>query len=130
MARKLRVLVADDWPVNLRVAVRVLRELGHGGVVVADGEQALRALKSQVFDLVLLDVSMPGLDGLEVLRRIRRGEAKGAHHLPVVMVTGNDQPEEHDHYVREGAAAVIVKPLTVNQLKAVLEKIKPGVSHF
>lgn len=121
---KLRVLVADDSPVNLRLAARVLRELGHGGVVVADGEQALRALHSQVFDLVLLDVSMPVQDGVSVLRQIRRGEARGGPLLPVVMVTGHDFPEDHQRYRQAGANAVIVKPLTQEKLKIALGQIK------
>ncbi len=83
--RALRVLVADDMPLNLRAAAALLKALGHGGALVTDGQKALDALVQQAFDLVLLDVSMPGLSGLDVLREIRAGKARGGASLPVIM---------------------------------------------
>ena len=71
--RPLRVLVADDNTINLRVATRVLRDMGHSGVLVTDGEKALKAMESQRFDLVLLDVTMPNMDGPTMLEKMRSG---------------------------------------------------------
>ncbi|MBV8621365.1 MAG: response regulator [Curvibacter sp.] len=121
--RKLHVLIADDQPLNLRLAVQVLRTLGHGGVAVKDGEQALNAWRQQTFDLLLLDVRMPQLDGLSTLRHIRAEERATGRHLPIVMVTGDDLPEAAQTYHSEGADAVLIKPLEAKQLETILRQI-------
>jgi len=77
MARPLRVLVADDNPLNLRIAARLLRDMGHSGVLVNGGRQALQALQTQAFDVMLLDVTMPDMGGLEALAELRALERAG-----------------------------------------------------
>jgi len=124
--QKLHVLIADDQPVNLRVAAQVLRNLGHGGVAVKDGAQALQAWRQHSFDLLLLDVVMPQLDGVSVLREVRAGERSSPQHTPVILVTGNDLPEDADAYLREGADAVLVKPLDAEKLQSTLKKLGLG----
>ena len=71
----LRVLLAEDHPVNQKVAVRMLEKMGHSVVVAADGRQALEALEADRFDVVLMDVQMPEMDGFEAVRAIRAREA-------------------------------------------------------
>lgn len=121
--QKLHVLIADDQPINLRVAAQVLRNLGHGGVAVKDGAQALQAWRQHSFDLLLLDVVMPELDGVSVLREVRANERGGPHRTPVILVTGNDLPEDAESYVREGADAVLVKPLEAGKLQIALSRL-------
>ena len=122
--RALRVLVADDQVMNLRAAARVLRELGHSGVVVTDGEQALRALDSQPFDLVLLDVSMPVLDGVNTLRQRRKKELEGAPRVPILMLSGHDSPDELAHFKAQGADGHLAKPLDPGALLSALKQLR------
>jgi protein-histidine pros-kinase len=123
--RKLNVLIADDQPINLRAAVRVLREIGHGGIAVPDGQQALAAMGKHHFDLLLLDVTMPVLDGASALKQIRQGE-QAAHkaRTPIFMVTGDDLPESTERLLKDGADAVLHKPLTTERLVQALKDLK------
>lgn len=106
----LRVLVADDNPLNRRTLVRLLKDLGHTGVVVDDGQRALECLRQRSFDLLLLDDYMPGLDGVRTLAEIRRLEAGSGRHLPVIMCTGHDLPEDRQRYLGLGADGYLCKP--------------------
>lgn len=126
-ARSLQVLVADDNVINQRIGVRLLQALGHGGVVVGDGHHVLRALSQRSFDLVLLDVSMPELDGVEALVAWRQREAQQQRRrTPVVMVTGHDMPGDRERFLRSGADGHIVKPLTRDGLLAALRALNLG----
>lgn len=121
--RPLRVLVADDNPVNLRVATRVLRDMGHSGVLVTDGEKALKALDAQAFDVCLMDVTMPVLDGLSALAELRRREAKGRPKTPVIMVTAFDMPSDRNRILAQGADGYVAKPLERTALEAELQRV-------
>lgn len=122
--RSLRVLVADDQPINLRIATRMLRELGHGGVLVHDGEQALHALGSQPFDVVLMDATMPVLDGVSAVKALRaRERAGGGPRTPVIMVTAHDLPEDREHFRQSGADGLVSKPLSVEGLRQELRRV-------
>lgn len=123
MARSLRVLVADDNPVNLRLAAAVLRDLGHGGALVPDGLKALQALERQPFDLLLLDVNMPQMDGLAVLRHLRAQEQAGGPKLPIIMVTAHDQPSDRRAMLAAGADGYVAKPLDVQRLQSELQRV-------
>lgn len=124
-ARALQVLVADDNVINQRIGVRLLQALGHGGVVVGDGQQVLKALSQRRFDLVLLDVSMPELDGVEALVAWRQRETQqGLRRTPVVMVTGHDMPGDRERFLGFGADAHIVKPLTRDGLVQALRVLR------
>lgn len=123
MTTALRILVADDNPINLRAATRMLRELGHSGVLVTDGEKALRALESQPFDLVLLDVSMPVLDGESVLATIRQSAKLAIRRIPVIMVTGHDLPSDRQRFLLAGASGHLAKPLDSASLQREIERV-------
>lgn len=123
MTAPLRILVADDNPLNLRIATKLLRELGHNGVLVTNGEQALQALAGQPFDLVLLDVSMPVLDGESTLATIRQRERKGSPKVPVIMVTGHDQPSDRQHYLQAGADGYLAKPIESASLQREMQRV-------
>jgi CheY-like chemotaxis protein len=124
--KALRVLVADDMPLNLRAAASILKALGHGGVLVTDGQKALDAVARQAFDVLLLDVSMPVMGGLEVLGEIRAGERHGRAHVPVIIVSGHDLPEDREHYLKAGADGFLAKPLDRDQLAAELRRVLQG----
>jgi CheY-like chemotaxis protein len=121
---QVRVLVADDEPLIQQVAVMLLRRLGYGGIVVPNGQEALRALDQQRFDVMLLDVSMPVLDGWETLQALRQLERAGRPRTPVVMISGHDLPEDRARYLNGGADAYLVKPLDASELDAALQRVR------
>ena len=107
------VLVADDDVLIQRWIVALLRQLGCSGMVVGDGQQALSCLRERSFALVLLDVSMPVLDGLATLAQLRRREAqdgRGARQT-VVMVTAHAEPGDVARLHAAGADGYVAKPL-------------------
>jgi CheY-like chemotaxis protein len=119
----LKVLVAEDNIINQRLVVAMLSELGHTGVVVNDGAKALKCLAKLSFDVVLMDVMMPVMDGIEALQAIRAEEAEGGAHLPVVMVTSHDEPGDAARFRRAGADGYLPKPLEIAALKTELARI-------
>lgn len=123
--RALKVLVAEDNIINQRIAVQMLHALGHTGVVVGDGVIALKCLSKLKFDVVLMDVMMPNMDGLEALAAIRAKEQTLGGHLPIVMVTAHTEPGEAARFRRAGADGYLPKPLDLDALKAELHRLIP-----
>jgi len=117
-AGSLKILVVEDNTINQRLAVGLLHELGHTGVVVGDGEKALRCLAKLQFDAVLMDVMMPVMGGLEALAAIRAEEASTGRHLPVIMATAHTEPEERTRFRKAGADGYVAKPIELAALKA------------
>jgi CheY-like chemotaxis protein len=113
---KASILIADDDASNREVLTYYLRRQGYDVVAVADGELALAAIADRRFALVLLDVVMPGLDGLEALRRIRGTHS--ACELPVILFTGLDAPDAFDVAGQLGANAWLAKPYQLADLLA------------
>ncbi len=122
-SRKLKVLVAEDNIINQKVVVGLLTELGHTGVVVGDGEKALKCLAKLQFDAVLMDVMMPQMDGLEALATIRAEEASTGKHMPVLMATSHDSPGDGDRFRQAGADGHIPKPIDLRTLHFELERV-------
>lgn len=118
--RALKVLVAEDNIINQRLAVGMLTSLGHTGVVVGDGEKALKCLAKLKFDAVLMDVMMPVMDGLQALAQIRELEKTSGAHLPVIMATSHQEPGDAARFRRAGADGYLAKPLELEQLRAEL----------
>jgi CheY-like chemotaxis protein len=119
----LKILVADDNEFLRMTMTAALKTLGHTGVVVSDGEKALRCLSQLKFDLLLLDVQMPVMDGLEVLAHIRQQEAKGRPHLPIIIVTALDLPEERARFLQLGADGYVAKPVDIDALQEEIEMV-------
>ena len=119
----LKVLVAEDNIINQRVVINLLQQLGHTGMVVNDGEKALKCLAKIKVDLVLMDVMMPNMDGLEALAAIRAQEAVTGARLPVIMATAHDEPGEAGRYKRAGADGYLAKPLELERLRAEIQRV-------
>lgn len=103
------LLVVDDDEVNRQMLARRLERRGYSVALAADGEQALRLISEQSFDLVLLDLIMPGTDGMSVLRRVR--ERFPESELPVIMVTGRDSSQDVVDSLKTGANDFVTKPV-------------------
>jgi CheY-like chemotaxis protein len=121
--RPLKVLIAEDNVINQRLAVGMLHELGHTGVVVGDGEKALKCLSKLKFDVVLMDVMMPVMDGIQALTAIRAQEQTQGGHLPVIMATAHNEPGDAARFKRAGADGFVGKPMELDQLKAELMRV-------
>lgn len=121
--RSLRVLVADDDPIQLRLAARLLRELGHSGALANNGQIALDMMGRLPFDLLLLDLSMPVLDGLGTLAGLRERRARGEPTVPVILVSGNDLSTQWPYYRDAGASAYLTKPLDIRALSDALQRL-------
>jgi len=117
----LHVMVVDDDAINLRIAARLLRELGHHGALVNEGGKALRLLEARPFDLVLLDVNMPGLNGQDTLAALRRLPDP---HPAVLMVSGHDDAGTRAHFLALGADGFLSKPLDRATLASALAALR------
>jgi len=122
-APSLKVLVAEDSIINQRLVIALLTSLGHTGVVVGDGEKAIKCLSKLKFDAVLMDVMMPNLDGLEALATIRAQEQAQGGHLPVIMATAHTEPGDAAKFKRAGADGYLAKPIEIERLKAELSHV-------
>jgi two-component system, sensor histidine kinase and response regulator len=118
--RALRVLVAEDNVVNQEVAVGLLSRAGHSVIVANNGREALALLEREHFDLVLMDVQMPEMDGLEATAAIRDREKSTGLHVPIVAVTAHAMKGDAERCLAAGMDAYVTKPLQAKELLAVI----------
>jgi len=123
--RPLRVLLAEDNAVNALLASVLLRKAGHQVTHVVTGRKALDALAMNEFDLILMDVQMPEMDGLEATAEIRRSEAGTRRHIPIVAFTAHAMAEDRKRFLAAGTDGYLTKPFTPEQLHAVIEVLRP-----
>jgi CheY-like chemotaxis protein len=119
----LKVLVAEDNIINQRLVVGMLTQLGHTGMVVNDGAKALKCLSKMKVDVVLMDVMMPNMDGVEALAAIRELEASQGGHVPIIMATSHDEPGDAARYKRAGADGYLSKPLEIERLQSEISRV-------
>jgi CheY-like chemotaxis protein/HPt (histidine-containing phosphotransfer) domain-containing protein len=124
--RRLRVLVAEDNPVNQQVAVSMLKRAGHRPVVAATGREVLALLERERVDLVLMDVQMPELDGLETTAAIRTREREQGGHLPIVALTANAMKGDAQRCLAAGMDGYLAKPLHARELAEAMEGALAG----
>jgi len=121
--RRRRVLLAEDNPVNRRVALRLLQKMDFQVQAVADGRQALEALRSGCYDAALLDIQMPGMDGTEVVAHIRDPASDVRQHaIPVIALTANVMASEREQYFHAGMNEHVAKPINPQLLAEALER--------
>jgi PAS domain S-box-containing protein len=121
--RALRVLLAEDNPINQKVALGVLRRLGHVVRVASNGREALTALEQEEFDVVLMDVQMPEMDGLAATAEIRHREAGTGRRLPVIAMTARAMKGDEEECLRAGMDAYLSKPFQPSDLARVLARL-------
>ncbi|GLR14470.1 hypothetical protein GCM10007907_32600 [Chitinimonas prasina] len=122
-AAPLRILLAEDNAMNQQLACALLEQDGHKVTVAHHGGEALDHFMSQPFDLILMDMQMPEMDGLAATRAIRALEEDG--HLPIVAMTANAMPEDRERCLAAGMDDFLTKPISVGKLRQVLAQIRP-----
>ncbi|EHJ47115.1 multi-sensor hybrid histidine kinase [Solidesulfovibrio carbinoliphilus subsp. oakridgensis] len=125
----LRILLAEDNPVNIKVATSYLSRRGHGYTLAENGQVALARLAERPFDVVLMDLEMPELDGLETTRRLRAGLAGPANRdIPVIAMTAHALSGARERCLSAGMTDYLPKPLNFQLLDAMLQRIAAGLS--
>ncbi|MDG3005454.1 response regulator [Paludisphaera mucosa] len=119
-SRRLRVLLAEDAPVNQRLAVTLLESRGYEVAVAGDGREALEILDRETFDLVLMDVQMPRMDGFEATAAIRRGEVDTGRHLTILAMTAHAMDGDRERCLGAGMDGYISKPIRAQQFLAIV----------
>jgi signal transduction histidine kinase/CheY-like chemotaxis protein len=119
-SKGLHILLAEDNLVNQKVATRLLERRGHRVVLATTGEEALAALAQQSFDLVLMDVHMPGTDGIQTTLRIREREKLTGLHQTVIAMTALAMKGDRDRCIASGMDGYLSKPIDLQQLDALL----------
>lgn len=115
------VLLVDDNPANLQLASELLRGLNTQVVQASNGLQAIEACKQQQFDVIFMDIQMPGMDGFETTRRIREIEA-GAHRTPIIALTAHSITEQKSQLLISGMDDCVSKPVTEAQLAHIINR--------
>lgn len=121
--RALRVLVAEDTPVNQKFILRLLDRWGHTTVLVDDGRKALAEVAERAFDVVLMDVQMPEMDGLEASAAIRRMEAGSNRHTPIIAMTAHAIKGDRERCLAAGMDDYLSKPIDAGKLKQIIERL-------
>jgi len=121
--RKLQILLAEDNPVNQQLAVRVLEKRGHIVTVAANGAEALALLEGSRFDLVLMDVQMPTMNGFQATAAIRKQEETAGKHLPIIAMTAHAMEGDRERCLAAGMDAYVAKPIKVADLIVAIENL-------
>jgi len=108
---RLKILLAEDNVINQKLAVKLLERKGHQVVVAGDGKEALEKLDQSDFDLVLMDVQMPELDGLQATVEIRQRERKTLQHIPIIALTAHAMKGDRERCLEAGMDDYIAKPI-------------------
>ncbi|HNX00464.1 MAG TPA: ATP-binding protein [Candidatus Cloacimonadota bacterium] len=122
-AHPLKILVAEDNLINQKVLIRMLERMGHKAGLALDGKQAIELWEKEPFDLILMDIQMPEMNGIEATIQIREREKEKGGHIPIIAVTAYAMVGDKEKFLVAGMDEYIPKPINVNQLQEVLQKI-------
>lgn len=121
--RPWRVLLAEDNAINQLVAVSMLQKRGHTVVIASEGREAVAAIEREQFDVVLMDVQMPGMDGLEATAEIRKREIGTGRRVPIIAVTAHVMKEDRDRCLAAGMDGYLGKPFSAVDMVRALESL-------
>ncbi|HEX2965201.1 MAG TPA: response regulator [Syntrophorhabdaceae bacterium] len=122
---RVRILLAEDNVTNQQVALGMFKKLGLRADAVANGSEALESLEKISYDLIIMDVQMPVMDGLEATRQIRKSESHGKHRIPIIAMTAHAMRGDREECINAGMDDYLTKPITVNALTKVLMRWLP-----
>ena len=123
--RRLRILLTEDVEENIALAEIRLEQQGHDVVVARNGREAVDRFREGGIDLILMDVHMPDMDGIEATRRIRALEGNSGKHTPIIATTASVMTADQDNCLKEGMDAVVGKPIDFSALFAAIERLAP-----
>jgi signal transduction histidine kinase/DNA-binding response OmpR family regulator len=118
-----KILVAEDNPVNQKLAARLLERAGFVPTLVADGREAVEAFERDLFDLILMDMQMPGMNGIDATHAIRERERTRGGHVPIVALTANAMTGDREVCLAAGMDDYVTKPLRPQDLFAAIERL-------
>jgi CheY-like chemotaxis protein len=121
----LKVLLVEDNPVNLTLAKRQMKVLGHELHTATRGRQGVEAALADDFDVILMDRHLPDLDGVEATKEIRAAEARTGRHTPIFAVTADAMPRNREECLAAGMDGFLTKPLDIEALRATLADLTP-----
>ena len=122
VGRSLRILVAEDNRVNQKMVTHLLAKQGHEVRLAENGKRAIELWAAEAFDLALMDVQMPEMDGLEATRQIRAREVHRGGHLPIIGLTASTSASDYEHCLTEGMDDCAAKPIGSRQLSAIIAR--------
>lgn len=128
MPRQLHVLLAEDNPVNQRVAARLIEKHGHRVTVTKDGKETVAAFKRERFDVVLMDIEMPEMDGFEATAAIRGYEGENGTHVPIIAVTAHATEGYEERCLSSGMDAYVAKPINAEKIFGAINGLVPRVA--
>jgi len=121
--KPMRVLLVEDNPVNRRLATVWFKKRGHSVVTAEDGLKALEALRADSFDLILMDLEMPNLDGLGATRAIREMERKTGEHIPIIAMTAHAMTGDREKCLKAGMDDYVSKPINTDDLFKTIDSV-------
>ncbi|HXG47494.1 MAG TPA: response regulator [Methylomirabilota bacterium] len=124
-SRPLRILLAEDNPVNQRLALRILEKWGHTVVVAGNGRKAVDLYQRQPFELILMDVQMPEMSGFEATAAIRQLERDSGRHVPIIAMTAHAMEGDRDRCLQGGMDGYVTKPIDQKLLFEAIESLAP-----
>jgi CheY-like chemotaxis protein len=124
----LTFLVAEDNAVNQKLIARLLEKRGHYVVMAQNGREALKMLEKHTFDIVLMDVQMPEMDGFEATKRIREKEKDSGAHQPIIALTAHAMKGDEERCMVGGMDGYVAKPIKLEELFSVIENVVPGMN--
>lgn len=130
-ARALRLLLVEDNRVNQKLAMRLIEKMGHQVTLAINGREALKLLKPHSFDLVLMDIQMPVMGGVEATQKIRKSERMSGGHIPIIAMTAHAMAGDAEKYLSAGMDGYVSKPVRAGFLRAEIDRLaRPHLSEL
>jgi CheY-like chemotaxis protein len=120
---KLKILLAEDNIINQKVATGIVEKMGHSVRIAGDGTEVLSIMDTESFDVILMDVQMPNMDGFDATRTIREREKLSGSHIPIIAMTAYAMKGDREKCLEVGMDGYVSKPINVNELEQALDDL-------